>query len=77
MSALAAQDFTPEDDLDLAVERWAAMTIARAILAFNGEIGWLAAVDRSWSDAVADGLVSEFGVDEVQRAMALAFEADR
>jgi hypothetical protein len=76
MSIMAA-DNDHNLDCDLALECWAARMIARATVVFSGELDLHDAVDRSWQAAVDAGLVDEFGADEIQAAMALAFESAR
>ena len=64
---------SPAIDLDFAVECWAARTIARSVLWLEGAMDLHAAVDGAWAAAERAGLVDDFGADEIQSAMALAF----
>lgn len=67
----------PADEMDWLVECWAARMIARSVLWIEGELDLQPAVDRSWQEAERDGLIAEFGADEIQAAMALAFGSVR
>jgi hypothetical protein len=73
----AALAIDPGDDLDFAVECWAARVIARSILWLDGAMDLHTAVDGAWQAAECAGLVDEFGPDEIQAAMALAFGGTR
>lgn len=50
---------------------------ARALLWASGGLSLHDAVDKLQFDAVRDGLVREFGQDQIQRIMAQAFEKRR
>jgi len=62
------------DALYFAVECWAQRTIARAVLHFEGVLDLHTAVDGCWQAAETAGLVAVFGPDEIQAAIALAFD---
>ena len=75
MTALAVPH-EAQVDINFDIKVWAARSIARAILASNGELDFHDAVDRSWADAVGAGLIDEFGADHVQATLALVFRSD-
>jgi hypothetical protein len=69
----AALDLQDAHGLNFDLEGWAARMIARATLVLCRELDLHDAIDRSWQAAVDAGLVDEFGADEIQAALALAF----
>jgi hypothetical protein len=46
---------------------------AKAVLIANGYLDLQSAVDELWAAAERDGLVDEFGADEVQRVLSESF----
>jgi hypothetical protein len=71
----AAPAIAIEDDVDFAVECWAQRLLARSVLCLDGVLDRQTAIDGIWQAAIDAGLVDEFGADEIQAAMALAFGA--